>query len=363
MLQEPVRRRVRLADMADFDRLEVKPGIAPMEAKLVDSLPDGEGWRFEPKWDGFRCLVFRDGDSVALQSKSGKPLARYFPEVVAAVRAMKADPFVVDGELIIPVGEILSFDALQMRLHPAESRIRKLAAATPAQLMLFDCLASKAGESLVDRPLAERRARLEALHAKANAPSLHLSAFTEDPELAQSWLDTAGGALDGVIAKRKDGPYVPGERAMLKIKCLRSADCVVGGFRYGTGSKEVGSLLLGLYNARGLLDHVGFTSSIPARDRPALTGKLEKLVEAPGFTGDAPGGPSRWSTERSSDWEPLKPELVVEVRYDHVTGDRFRHGTKFLRWRPDKAPRQCTKEQLEPPARPAELRAIIEGIG
>ena len=349
--------------MAEYDRLEVKPGIAPMEAKLVDSLPEGEGWRFEPKWDGFRCLVFRDGDSVALQSKSGKPLGRYFPEVVEAVRAVKADPFVVDGELIIPVGDILSFDALQMRLHPAESRIRKLAASTPAQLMLFDCLASKAAESLVGRPLAERRARLEALHAKAKAPSLHLSSFTEDTGLAQSWLDTAGGALDGVIAKRKDGPYVSGERAMLKIKCLRSADCVVGGFRYGTGSRVVGSLLLGLYNEKGLLDHVGFTSSIPASDREAFTKKLEKLVEAPGFTGDAPGGPSRWSTERSTEWQPLRPELVVEVRYDHVTGDRFRHGTKFLRWRPDKSPGQCTKEQLEPPARPAELRAIIEGIG
>ncbi|HEY5723752.1 MAG TPA: ATP-dependent DNA ligase [Allosphingosinicella sp.] len=349
--------------MADFDRLAVKPGLAPMEAKSVDSLPEGEGWRFEPKWDGFRCLVFRDGHEVALQSKSGKPLARYFPEVVEAVRALKSDPFVVDGELIIPVGDILSFDALQMRLHPAESRIRKLAASTPAQLMLFDCLASKAGEGLVDRPLAERRSRLEALLAREKAPSLNLSAFTEDRDLAQSWLDTAGGALDGVIAKRRVGPYLPGERAMLKIKCLRSADCVVGGFRYGTASREVGSLLLGLYNGAGLLDHVGFTSSIPAGERAALTKRLETLVEAPGFTGDSPGGPSRWSTERSSDWQPLRPELVAEVRYDHVTGDRFRHGTKFLRWRPDKAPGQCTKEQLEPPARPAELGAIIEGIG
>jgi ATP-dependent DNA ligase len=349
--------------MADFDRLAMKPGLAPMEAKLVDDLPDGPGWRYEPKWDGFRCLVFRDGDAVALQSKSGKPLGRYFPEMVEAVRAMRADPFVLDGELIVPIGDILSFDALQMRLHPAESRIRRLAAETPAQLMLFDCLAAAAGESLLGSPLAERRERLEALHRREKAPSLKLSAFTEDRGLAQSWLDSAGGSLDGVVAKRTDGGYQPGERAMLKIKCLRSADCVVGGFRYATGSREVGSLLLGLYNDAGQLDHVGFTSSIPAKERPALTLKLEALVEPPGFTGNAPGGPSRWSTDRSADWEPLRPELVAEVRYDHITGDRFRHGTKFLRWRPDKAPRQCRKDQLQPEARPAALAETLEDVG
>jgi ATP-dependent DNA ligase len=346
--------------MAAFDRLAVKPGLAPMEAKSVEALPEGPGWRFEPKWDGFRCLVFRDGDAVALQSKSGKPLGRYFPEMVEAVRALKTDRCVLDGELIVPVGDILSFDALQMRLHPAESRVRRLAAETPAQLMLFDCLAGGKGESLVERPLAERRERLEALHAREAAPALKLSAFTEDRDLACSWLDSAGGALDGVVAKRADAPYAPGERTMLKIKCLRSADCVIGGFRYATGKREVGSLLLGLYDQAGKLDHVGFTSSIPAADRAALTARLEALIEPPGFTGGAPGGPSRWSTDRSADWEPLRPELVAEVRYDHVTGDRFRHGTKFLRWRPDKAPRQCGKDQLQAEARPAELAATLE---
>ncbi len=347
--------------MAAFARLSVKPGLPPMEAKAADALPHGEGWRYEPKWDGFRCLVFRDGDDVALQSKSGKPLGRYFPEVVETIFALKTDRFVLDGELIVPLGGILAFDALQMRLHPAESRIRKLSAETPAQLMLFDCLADATGESLVERPLSERRDALQHLHAREGVGALPLSPFTEDRAAAQAWLDAAGAALDGVVAKCSDAPYAPGERAMLKVKRLRSADCVVGGFRYGTGSREVASLLLGLYNDAGRLDHVGFTSSIPAADRPALTSRLEALVEAPGFTGDAPGGPSRWATERSGDWQPLRPELVAEVRYDHVTGERFRHGTKFLRWRPDKAPGQCRKDQLQPETQPAELAATLQG--
>lgn len=348
--------------MPDFNDLQVKPGLLPMEAKLVDALPEGEGWQYEPKWDGFRCLIFRDGAAIELQSKSGKPLGRYFPEVVAAVEALKAPRLALDGELIIPIGGILSFDALQMRLHPAESRIRKLAAQTPAQLMLFDCLADHDGESLVQRPLSERRQALERFIAKEEAASFQLSPFTEERDLAQSWLDTAGGALDGVVAKRRDGIYEPGERAMLKIKQLRTADCVVGGFRYAAKKREVGSLLLGLYNSEGKLDHVGFTSAIPAEERAALTRRLEALVEAPGFTGNAPGGPSRWSTDRSGDWEPLRPELVAEVRYDHVTGNRFRHGTKFLRWRPDKAPEQCRFDQLEHEARPAELASTLEGL-
>jgi ATP-dependent DNA ligase len=267
----------------------------------------------------------------------------------------------LDGELIIPIGGVLSFDALQMRLHPAESRIRKLAAQTPAQLMLFDCLADPQGKSLLERPLSERREALEQFFEKEAAPALQLSAFTEDRALAQSWLDTAGGALDGVVAKRRYGIYEPGERAMIKIKRLRTADCVIGGFRYAAKKREVGSLLLGLYNEEGRLDHVGFTSAIPADERAALTKRLEALVEAPGFTGNAPGGPSRWSTDRSGDWEPLRPELVAEVRYDHVTGNRFRHGTKFLRWRPDKAPEQCRFDQLEHEARPVELAAMLEG--
>jgi len=330
-----------------------------MEAKLVEALPEGAGWQFEPKWDGFRCLVFRDGAQVDLMSKSGKPLGRYFPEMVATVRAMNATRFVLDGELVIEVNGELSFDALQMRLHPAESRIRKLAAETPARLILFDCLATQSGESLLANPLSARRAALEALHAREDQPPILLSPFTDRLSLAQSWLDAAGGALDGVVAKRRDGAYFPGERAMLKIKRLRSADCVVGGFRYGTGSRQVASLLLGLYNDEGKLDHVGFTSSIAAADKPALTARLEALIEAPGFTGNAPGGPSRWATGRSGDWQPLRPELVAEVRYDHVSSGRFRHGTKFLRWRPDKAPAQCDMEQLQPAAKLADWTATL----
>jgi ATP-dependent DNA ligase len=346
--------------MTRFERLKAKPGLAPMEAKFVDALPEGAGWRFEPKWDGFRCIVFRDGGEIELQSKSGKPLSRYFPEMSAAIQGLKAERFAIDGELIIPIGGILSFDALQMRLHPAESRIRKLSTQTPAQLMLFDCLAL-GDEGFVDRPLSARRAALESFYKAAGEPLLQLSPFTEDRGIAQGWLDLAGGALDGVIAKRRDGIYEPGERAMLKIKQLRTADCVVGGFRYAAKGRAIGSLLLGLYNEEGRLDHVGFTSAIPAEEKAALTKRLEAMIEPPGFTGNAPGGPSRWSTERSGDWQPLRPELVAEVRYDHVTGRRFRHGTKFLRWRPDKAPEQCRMDQLEHEARPAGLAATLEG--
>jgi ATP-dependent DNA ligase len=331
-----------------------------MEAKLVDALPSGEGWHYEPKWDGFRCLVFRDGSDVELQSKSGKPLARYFPEIVEVVRSIEEESFVIDGELAIPVGDVLSFEALQMRLHPAESRIRKLARETPAQLILFDCLESE-GRALLERPLFERRAALDRFYRRTDDASLQLSPHTDEQALAQQWLDSAGAVLDGVIAKPRDGVYQPGERAMLKVKQLRSVDCVVGGFRYASKERVVGSLLLGLYNNSGKLDHVGFTSAIPADEKAALTKKLEKMVEAPGFTGNAPGGPSRWSTDRSGDWQPLRPELVVEVRYDHVTGNRFRHGTRFLRWRPDKAPEQCRMDQLVREAPPAELVRTLEG--
>ncbi|HEY7809006.1 MAG TPA: ATP-dependent DNA ligase [Allosphingosinicella sp.] len=335
--------------MGAFDRLAVQPGVPPMEAKSVESLPDGAGWQYEPKWDGFRCLVFRDGPEVHLQSKAGKPLGRYFPEVVDAVLAMEADRFVLDGELIIPVDGILSFDALQLRLHPAESRVKKLAAEAPAQLMLFDLLFFRE-TSYLAAPLEMRRTSLEILHSAEQSDDLLLSPFTEDRAVAQGWLDMAGGALDGVVAKRRDGVYEAGERAMLKIKKLKTADCVVGGFRYATGSKQVGSLLLGLFNDQGKLDHVGFTSSFGNEDKDELTARLEELVGEPGFTGDAPGGPSRWATERSTEWQPLRHDLVAEVRYDHVTGNRFRHGTKFLRWRPDKAPEQCRMDQLQPEA-------------
>ena len=344
--------------MAAFKRLKNKPPLPPMEAKLVESLPVDPGWQFEPKWDGFRCLVFRDGNEVELQSKAERPLARFFPEVVESVLALPADRFVLDSELTIAIGGQLSFEALQQRLHPAESRIRKLAAATPAQLILFDCLELE-GEPLAAQPLSERRRALENFHRRVRSDRTLLTPCTLDRETAQAWLGEAGGALDGVIAKRRDDRYEAGERAMLKVKQQRSADCVVGGFRYAEKKREIGSLLLGLYDDQGLLNHVGFTSAIPARERAQLTEDLEKLIEPPGFTGNAPGGPSRWNTERTGQWEPLKPKLVVEVRYDQVTGRRFRHGTGFLRWRPDKAPEQCTFEQLAPELKPSELEELF----
>jgi ATP-dependent DNA ligase len=332
--------------------------ITPMEALLAAELPEGPGWQYEPKWDGFRCVARRDGAEVTLTSRSGKDLGRYFPEVVATIAGLKARQFVLDGELIIPLGDALSFEALQLRLHPAESRIRKLSTETPAELMLFDLL-ELAGKSLLDRPLSERRRALEQFYARNQTAGLHLSPATADRTVALAWLKRSGGALDGVIAKRSELEYRSGERAMIKVKQQRTADCVVGGFRYSEKKEEVGSLLLGLYDDEGLLNHVGFTSAIPAKDRPALTERLEKLIAAPGFTGNAPGGPSRWNTERTAQWRPLKPKLVVEVRYDQVTGRRFRHGTGFLRWRPDKAPKQCTFEQLAPELKPSELKELF----
>ncbi|HYI41999.1 MAG TPA: ATP-dependent DNA ligase [Sphingomicrobium sp.] len=331
---------------------------APMEALLAAELPEGDGWQYEPKWDGFRCLAERDGDGVTLTSKSGKPLARYFPEVVERLLTLSEPKFLLDGELIIDQGDVLSFDALQLRLHPAESRIRRLAGETPAQLMLFDLL-SLGGEDLSAQPLSERRETLERFYSRQAKDGLLLSPATADRREALSWLDRSGGALDGVIAKRSDLPYRFGERAMIKVKQQRTADCVVGGFRYAEKKREVGSLLLGLFGDDGLLHHVGFTSAIKAEDRPALTQKLEALVGPPGFTGSAPGGPSRWNTERTTQWQPLRHELVVEVRYDQVTSGRFRHGTGFLRWRPDKDPRQCTFEQLAPELRPSELKELF----
>jgi ATP-dependent DNA ligase len=340
--------------------LAVPVGTEPMEAKLVADLPDEPGWQFEPKWDGFRCLAFRAGKQVELRAKSGKPLGRYFPEVVAMLAGLKPDPFVIDGELAIPVDDTLSFDALQMRIHPAESRIKKLSVETPAILILFDMLLDSKGNSLLEEPLTRRRAALERFYKAAReTESLKLSPCTQDLAEAEHWLDSARGALDGVVAKRSDGPYIPGERAMLKIKRLRTADCVVGGFRYASGSREVGSLLLGLYDDEGKLDHVGFTATITDTERPAMTKMLEALIAPPGFTGKAPGGPSRWSTERSGEWEPVKPKLVVEVRYDHVTGDRFRHGTKLVRFRPDKAPKQCTFEQIAPQTLPRNVKLLL----
>jgi ATP-dependent DNA ligase len=328
----------------------------PMEAASAACLPTGDGvWQYEPKWDGFRCLAFKAGDRVDIRAKSGKPLGRFFPEIVALLAELPVERFVIDGELVVELGGHLSFDALQMRLHPAESRIRKLAAATPARLELFDILEGPDGTLLLDRPLTERRAVLEAFGERLARPGrLAVSPCTRDVAQAERWLEDFGdGATDGVVAKRLDGRYEAGERAMVKVKRLRTADCVVGGFRYLSARPLVGSLLLGLYDAEGKLDHVGFTSTIADQERPALTRRLEALRQPPGFTGRAPGGPSRWNTERSGAWEPVRPELVVEVRFDHVTGGRFRHGTKLLRWRPDKAPRQCGFEQMAPAPMPS----------
>jgi len=322
----------------------------PMEAKLVDELPTGDAWQYEPKWDGFRCLAFRDGDKVELMSKAGKPLARYFPDLVETLGHVKAERFVLDGEIVIPHDDSLSFDELLLRIHPAKSRVLKLAEESPASLVVFDLLVDATGRSLVKETLVERRHALEAFVA-ADVPkglAVRLSPATTKMVTVKKWFRSVGGGLDGVIAKRLDVPYLSGTRdGMQKMKSMRTAECVVGGFRYASKGKVVGSLLLGLYDEGGLLHHVGFTSNIPNDEKPAVTAKLEKLKKAPGFTGQAPGGPSRWSTERTGEWEPLDPKLVVEVRYDHFSGGRFRHGTSFLRWRPDKPPRRCTIDQVE----------------
>ena len=324
---------------------EINPAMPPMEARQEQRLPSEAGWQFEPKWDGFRCLLFRGGKQAELAAKSSKSLARFFPEIVSLIERLSPESFALDGELIV-AADGASFEALQMRLHPAESRIKRLSSETPATVILFDALAID-GSSLIQSPLTERREALEAFYRKnAAEPLLRLSPFTRNAALARDWLDASGGAIDGVVGKRLDGHYEPGKRSMIKVKRLRSADCVVGGFRYLERERLVGSLLLGLYNGRGELDHVGFTSAIAARDRPELTKLLEDLIEPPGFTGEAPGGPSRWATEKSRAWKPVRTVLVVEVQYDHITSNRFRHGTKLIRWRPDKSPRQCTYDQL-----------------
>jgi ATP-dependent DNA ligase len=336
--------------------LPIPRSYEPMEAKLVEQLPTGGEWQYEPKWDGFRCLAFRDGDKVDLMSKAGKPLARYFPELIEILLAVKAKRFVLDGEIVIPHDGSLSFDELLLRIHPAKSRITKLSVESPASLIVFDLLVDGKGTSLVKEPLAERRAALEKFVA-ANVPKtlpIKLSPATTKMPTVTKWFRSVGGGLDGVIAKRLDLAYATGTRdGMQKMKNMRTAECVVGGFRYASKGKVLGSLLLGLYDDGGLLHHVGFTSNVPNDQKAAVTRTLETLKQPPGFTGQAPGGPSRWSTERSSQWEPLAPKLVVEVQYDHFSGGRFRHGTSFLRWRPDKPPTRCTIAQVEQEGRSA----------
>ena len=333
------------------------PPIQPMEARLADTLPVGAGWQYEPKWDGFRAIAVRRGGPVSLTSKSGKPLDRYFPDIVATLEAVAECEFVLDGELVIPVGDHLSFGALQARLHPAASRVARLVREAPAQFIMFDCLSSR-GNRLDGAPLRRRRAALVALFADLDRPDLLLSPATTDAGIAQRWLDDSGGALDGVIAKPLAEPYRAGERAMVKVKQLRTADCVVGGYRE-TDNREVASLLLGLYDEAGRLDHVGFTSAFAAADRRQLSAVVEQHRGGPGFTGDRPGGPSRWNAGKEKPWIPLHPELVAEVIYDQITDGRFRHGTRFLRWRPDKNPAQCDRSQLVRELRPSELADVI----
>jgi ATP-dependent DNA ligase len=331
-----------------FNGLALRPPIKPMETRAADGIPAGETWTYEPKWDGFRCVAFRDGADVELQSKSGESLTRYFPEVVGALRQASTKSFVTDGELLITDGAVADFDALLQRIHPAESRVRKLAAETPASYVLFDLLAQ--GDSkLFAQTLRQRRARLEEFVNKnfAKIATIALSPATDDIALARRWLSGDLVQLDGIIAKR-DVPYAFGSRdAAVKVKRSYAADCVIGGFRMGHDG-AVASLLLGLYDDAGLLHHVGFVGSMVASDRKNAAELLKPIVEPPGFTGAAPGGPSRWRRE-ATEWFPVRPEIVVEVSFDHVTARRFRHATRLLRWRPDKSARQCTMEQLLDP--------------
>jgi ATP-dependent DNA ligase len=319
-----------------------------MEALLVSHLPEGKDWRYEPKWDGFRCLAHKQDATVTLRSKSGKPLERYFPEVASMLQNLAAKKFFLDGELLIEGESGYSFSDLQMRLHPAASRVTMLAQKQPATFVIFDILETDNGKALLSSPLLERRLKLENFYKRycSHEKSIKLSPQADSITEAMKWFDSSSWYIDGIVAKNTTDLYVPAERVMRKYKPIRTADCVVGGFRYGTNSQEVGSLLLGLYDNEGRLNHVGFTSGIPRADKPSLTKKLEKLIHEPGFTGNAPGAPSRWSTARSAQWKPLIPKIVVEVSFDHVTDGRFRHGTKLLRFRPDKSPTQCTMEQV-----------------
>ena len=345
-------------------RRALKSPYPPMEARSVEEFPRGPQWQYEPKWDGFRCLVFRENSKVTLQSKSGRPLGRYFPDVVAAVLAIDAPKFVLDAEIVIPVSGRLSFDELLLRIHPAQSRVLVLSKAHPAMLVVFDLLADSRAGPLTVQPLKLRRTELErfARDYLKDQSSIRLSPATPDPREADRWFKATGGNLDGVIAKRLDLPYRSGERdGMVKVKHRRTADCVVGGFRYAKGKRVIGSLLLGLYNEEGELDHVGFTSSFTAEERQRVTRIVKPLVGPSAFGARSPGRPTRWSTRESDRWQPLKPRLVVEVEYDHFTGGRFRHGTRLLRWRPDKVPASCTMEQVD--QRGGSVLKLLTGSG
>jgi ATP-dependent DNA ligase len=323
-----------------------------MEARSVNSLPTGETWQYEPKWDGFRCLLAREGERIHMSSKAGQDLARYFPEIVMGALALSERHFLLDGELVVPDGKHFSFDHLLQRVHPAASRIKKLSLETPALFIAFDLL-DRGKRQFALAQLDDRRASLEDFARENFQGSLFcLSPASRKLTDARKWLEAAGGGSDGVIAKRRDLPYQFGNReGMQKVKKHRSADCVIGGFRYGerrpAARKLVGSLLLGLFDDGGLLHHVGFTSALKEADKPVLTDMLQAEITKASFTGNVPGGPSRWSTKRSAEWEAVETRHVVEVSYDHFTGGRFRHGTTILRWRPDKKPEQCTLVQLK----------------
>jgi ATP-dependent DNA ligase len=325
-----------------------------MEARTASQLPDSGKWLYEPKWDGFRGVAFRKEDSVLIQSKAGQPLGRYFPELVDALRGLPAKQFVLDGEIVILSDGHLDFNALLQRIHPAQSRIRRLAKETPVTFLCFDLLVNGDGKLLTRETLDHRKQELERFFDQIGKnPAVRLSPATRELEVAQRWMgNLATVGFDGVVAKKLEETYLSGERSgMVKVKRLRTADCVVGGFRYASKGKVLGSMLLGLYDAEGKLNHVGFTSSFKTDERGKLLNTLEPYItdeKQEGFSGNAPGGPSRWSTERSTEWVPLRNKLVCEVQYDHFSGGRFRHGCKFLRWRPDKAPEQCTYEQVIP---------------
>ena len=345
-------------------KLPIQPPYPPAEAKSVDEIPTEPGWLYEPKWDGFRCLAFRDGSEIVLQSKAGQPLGRYFPGMVAALQALPAKKFVLDGEIIITSGGHLDFNALLQRIHPAASRIKKLSAETPATYLVFDLLVNEKAKSLVSEPLSSRRMDLrEFANNFDGSERVKLSPAATDFSVAQRWIQQgAASGLDGVVSKLLDCEYTSGERTgMVKIKRIRTADCVVGGFRWAQKGGQVGSLLLGLYNDEGQLDHVGFSSSFSKEARKKLKPILKPLVGGAGFTGKAPGGPSRWAREdRNTEWFPLQHKLVCEVQYDHYSGGRFRHGTRFLRWRPEKNPEQCTMEQVRPGPIDASLSGLLK---
>jgi ATP-dependent DNA ligase len=346
--------------------LPVMPPVAPMLAKSVKEVPTEPGYLYEPKWDGFRCIVFRDGEEVELGSRNERPMTRYFPEVVEAVKKQLPERCVVDAEIVIATGDKLDFEALLQRIHPARSRVELLAQETPASLVVFDLLAL-GDESLLEVPLGERRKKLDKALATVTAP-VHRTSVTDDPKVALAWFGTFEGAgLDGVVAKPVEGTYEPDKRAMLKIKHERTADCVVAGFRWHKKSTPqeplLGSLLLGLFNDEGSLQHVGVVASFPMARRAELVEELapwrtnavadhpwQDWAEAQAQAdGRLPGAQSRWNAKKDLSWEPLRAERVVEVRYDHMEGTRFRHTTQFVRWRDDRTPRSCTYEQLDVP--------------